>query len=221
MAGNTYNMNSLYRGIGGENPFVLPEKVSFAPQNTYTPVQSGGSFSEWIGNLSKGGGGASGGGAAFAKYGGAAGGFASMLGAKGGAGTGGSFTSMGAMTGNPYAVAVGLVLDLTVSSSKAKKAEKEAKKAAAEFWKNAQIELGQMKKRHVSDSSETLAQQGATGVRLDMENDGGAGYGARGTVSQYRATQNVEQDIEYRRTEQAYLAEHRRIRKSGGKGGLF
>lgn len=153
---------------------------------------------------------------------GALGGFASMLGAKGGAGTGGTFTSLGMMTGNPIGIGIGLALDLGFSSHGANKAKSKAKKAAKKYWAQAQEELGQLQKRQAYARSDVLARQGASGAVLQTGSVADTRrFGNASTILNYQQTQQHEQNIEYNRTYQDFRAQYKAIKKSGGKGGLF
>lgn len=154
-------------------------------------------------------------GSGITAFSGQAGSFMSSLGAKGGAGTGGQFTTMGAMFG-PIGMGVGMALDLGLSSGKARKAKRKAKKQAYAYLANAQKELAQLKKQQVYQQSGTLARQGASGIALSQLKGEGTGTGGA-----YRGAEKKEHEIEYQREHAKMMAEFRRIKKSGGKGGMF
>jgi hypothetical protein len=142
---------------------------------------------------------------------GAAGGqLVSRIGARGGEGTGGTFTQMGASTGNWIATVVGVVLDLGLSSSMADRAKKKAEKKAKAFWADATSELNQMRKGMAQEISGTTSEMGASGASVRS-----------GSFMTYRAAQQQEQNVMYGRQYNQFKDIYKQIKKSGGKGGLF
>lgn len=136
--------------------------------------------------------------------------FASMLGAKGGKGTGGQFTKIGFAVGGPIGGGIGAALDLGFSSRMADKARNKAKKAAKKYWKDARVELGQIQKRHRYGEGGTMAKMGASGASLGS-----------GSLVAYRAEERAQHQLEYNRAYKDFRSTYHKIKKSGGKGGLF
>jgi len=144
---------------------------------------------------------------------GAAGGWASDWASGGAGGTGGVGTSIGAAfapaTGG-ISLAVGFAFDVLAGSFMGNKAEDEARKAAKKFWGQSEEYLGGVEKQNKFKKSATQAAIGASGVRGDT-----------GTAKVYKDELGKNLDEQHSQLKGRLYQQYRKIKKSGGSGGIF
>lgn len=132
------------------------------------------------------------------------------------AGTGGSFTQMGASTGNPYALAAGVALDIGMSHKMQKKADAKAEKEASNFLQVGLANMANLKEEGEVQKGAVRASLGATGAELTS-----------GTSMAVQAKTNRIVDFNYNMAYQNMLAEYKQIKNSsdasagGGMMGAF
>jgi hypothetical protein len=198
---NDFNLSSGYVGLGGNGN----DWLGAYGNQSYATTGSAAGANVGSGGASGGGaGGGAGGAGGWSAASSTIGTLASALGTKGGKtkGTDGTFTMIGTSIMPGIGTAIGAVVDVLASGSMRRRQESKWHKKSRQFWADAQKELDQIKKVQAQVRSNTLAIQGAEGVRLDT-----------GTVRRYREVEQQEQDIAYQRQYDAYAKQRRNIYK--------